>query len=78
VDSDATHSPMFHQVEGLVDWARRYLCCSQRVSTPNFLKAFFEDDASKAYASDLRIFHLLNLQPKLIWPFLLASLLVVG
>jgi phenylalanyl-tRNA synthetase alpha chain len=44
VDSDATHSPMFHQVEGL--WIGRDVSfAALKGIYTSFLRAFFEDDA---------------------------------
>ena len=44
VDSDATHSPMFHQVEGL--WIGRNVSfAALKGIYTSFLRAFFEDDA---------------------------------
>jgi phenylalanyl-tRNA synthetase alpha chain len=44
VDSDATHSPMFHQVEGL--WIAEDISFADLKGVyTNFLKAFFETDA---------------------------------
>jgi phenylalanyl-tRNA synthetase alpha chain len=44
VDSDATHSPMFHQVEGL--WIGKDVTfASLKGIYTQFLKAFFENDA---------------------------------
>lgn len=43
VDSDATHSPMFHQVEGLWIGTDVSFAALKGIYT-NFLKAFFEDD----------------------------------
>jgi len=44
VDSDATHSPMFHQVEGL--WIDEHISFSDLKGVyTNFLKVFFETDA---------------------------------
>ncbi len=44
VDSDATHSPMFHQVEGL--WLGRDISFADLKGVyTNFLMAFFETDA---------------------------------
>ena len=43
VDSDATHSPMFHQVEGL--WLGEHVSFKDlKVTYLNFCKAFFETD----------------------------------
>ena len=43
VDSDATHSPMFHQVEGL--WLGENISFKDlKVTYLNFCKAFFETD----------------------------------
>jgi phenylalanyl-tRNA synthetase alpha chain len=44
VDSDATHSPMFHQVEGL--WVDEHMSFADLKGVyTNFLRAFFETDA---------------------------------
>ncbi len=44
VDSDATHSPMFHQVEGL--WIDEHISFADLKGVyTNFLRRFFEDDA---------------------------------
>ncbi len=44
VDSDATHSPMFHQVEGL--WLGENVSFKDlKITFLNFCKTFFEDDA---------------------------------
>jgi phenylalanyl-tRNA synthetase alpha chain len=44
VDSDATHSPMFHQVEGL--WIDEHMSFADLKGVyTNFLRAFFETDA---------------------------------
>jgi phenylalanyl-tRNA synthetase alpha chain len=44
VDSDATHSPMFHQVEGL--WIDEHISFADLKGVyTNFLRAFFETDA---------------------------------
>ena len=46
VDSDATHSPMFHQVEGL--WVGENICFKDLKSVYlNFITTFFETDALK-------------------------------
>jgi len=46
VDSDATHSPMFHQVEGL--WIGENVSFKDlKVLYLNFVRAFFETDALK-------------------------------
>ena len=44
VDSDATHSPMFHQCEGL--WIGEHICFKDlKVVFTDFLRRFFEDDS---------------------------------
>jgi phenylalanyl-tRNA synthetase alpha chain len=46
VDSDATHSPMFHQVEGL--WIDRHVTFADLKGTiTEFLRRFFESDDLK-------------------------------
>jgi len=55
VDSDATHSPMFHQVEGL--WVDQQVSFADLKGViEDFLQNFFENKDLK-YASDLLIFH---------------------
>jgi len=66
VDSDATHSPMFHQVEGL--WLDENVSFADLKGVyTDFLRAFFRDRRTAGAASVRHFFRLRSPPPKSTW-----------